>query len=182
MVALVLLALGTLASEDLTSIGAGLLARDGHIALAPAVMACVAGVYVGDLGLWLAGRIIGRRLLTFRWLSQRVDVASLTALSATIDDNLGVAVLCSRFLPGTRLPTFLAAGIWGQRPIAFAGWSLLAVLLWTPLLVLLTAAYGSAITTPLLSELGGVSQFVVVAALLYAALRLATHAVSFKRV
>jgi membrane protein DedA with SNARE-associated domain len=172
MAALVLLALSTLASEDLTSISAGLLARDGTIALGPAVAACVAGVYFGDLALWLAGRFLGRRLLDFPWVSQRIDAASLTALSVKIDANLGFAVLCSRFLPGTRLPMYLAAGIWGRRPIAFAGWSLVAVLLWTPLLVALTAAYGSAITTPLLGELSGVSRLIVSAALLFGAMRL----------
>ena len=181
MAALVLLALGTLVSEDLTSISAGLLARDGRLALAPVVAACVVGVYVGDLALWLSGRMIGRRLLDLRWVSQRIDAETLTSLSTKIDGNLGVAVLCSRFLPGTRLPTYLAAGIWGQRPIAFATWSLLAVLLWTPLLILLTAAYGSAITTPLLTELGSASQLVVGAMLLFSALRLATRAVAFKR-
>jgi membrane protein DedA with SNARE-associated domain len=172
MAALIFLALGTLVSEDLTSISAGLLARDNTIAFAPAVAACVLGVYVGDLALWLAGRLVGRRLLDLPWVSQRVDRVSLNALSARIDANLGLAVLGSRFLPGTRLPMYLAAGIWGQRPIAFAGWSLLAVLLWTPLLVALTAAYGSAVTTPLLGELGGVSRLVVSAALLFGALRL----------
>jgi len=172
MAALIFLALGTLVSEDLTSISAGLLARDGTIAFAPAVAACVVGVYVGDLALWLAGRLVGRRLLDLRWVSQRVGPASLNVLSARIDANLGLAVLGSRFLPGTRLPMYLAAGIWGQRPLAFAGWSLLAVLLWTPLLIALTAAYGSAITTPLLGELGGVSRFIVSAALLFGAVRL----------
>ena len=47
------LAAGTLLSEDLTLIGAGLLARDGVIGLVPAIAACAAGVYVGDLALWL---------------------------------------------------------------------------------------------------------------------------------
>jgi membrane protein DedA with SNARE-associated domain len=176
MAALVLLALGTLASEDLTSISAGLLAREGTLALAPAIAACVIGVYVGDLALWFAGRILGRRLLDLRWVSQRIDAEALAALSVKIDTNLGLAVLCSRFLPGTRLPTYLAAGIWGRRPIAFAAWSFLAVLVWTPLLVVLTAAYGSALTTPLLGELGGVSRFVVSAALLFGALRLLSRA------
>jgi membrane protein DedA with SNARE-associated domain len=60
------LAAGTLLSEDLTSISAGLLARDGVIDLASAVTASAAGVYLGDLGLWAAGRLFGRRLLDCR--------------------------------------------------------------------------------------------------------------------
>ena len=92
-----------------------------------------------------------------------------------------MAVLTSRFLPGTRLPMYLAAGIWGRRPVAFAGWSLLAVLLWTPLLVLLTATYGASLTSPLLGQLGEVSQLVVTGALLLAGLRLATRVITRAR-
>jgi membrane protein DedA with SNARE-associated domain len=73
---------------------------------------------------------------------------------------------------------YVAAGIWGRRPLAFAGWSLLAVLWWTPLLIVLTAAYGSTMTTPLLGRLGEISQFVITAALVLASLKLATRALS----
>jgi membrane protein DedA with SNARE-associated domain len=167
------LALATLISEDLTSISAGLLARNGDITLGAAVAACAIGVYVGDLALWLAGRVLGPRLLDLPWIARRVDASALAALSARIDRNLAAAVIASRFLPGTRLPMYVAAGVWGRRPLAFAGWSLLAVLLWTPLLVVLTAAYGSSVTAPLLGHLGEISQFVITAALLMGALRLA---------
>ena len=54
---------------------------------------------------------------------------------------------------------------------------MIAVLLWTPLLVVLTAVYGTTLTTPLLGELGGVSQFTLTAALLFAGLKLVTRAV-----
>ena len=175
---LIVLALGTLVSEDGTSISAGLLAGSDELTLASAVAACAIGVYVGDLALWLAGRILGQRLLSFSWISRTIDPGALAALGATLDAHLGAAVLASRFLPGTRLPTYVAAGIWGRRPLAFAGWSLLAVFLWTPLLVLLTAAYGSSLTSPLLAQLGEVSALIVTGALLLAGLRVATRALS----
>ena len=114
------LALGTLLSEDLTSIGAGLLVRDGQVSPSAAVAACSAGVYLGDLGLWLAGRVLGRRALTLPWLADRIDAAALEELSGRLDARLGPVVLGSRFLPGSRLPMFVAAGIWGRRPLAFA--------------------------------------------------------------
>jgi membrane protein DedA with SNARE-associated domain len=172
------LAAGTLVSEDLTLISAGLLARDGAVGLMPALAACAAGVYVGDLGLWTLGRIGGRRALRWKWVTRRVDPAMLTSLGARLDSRLGLAVLASRFLPGSRLPMYLALGISGRRPVAFAAWSFVAVLLWTPLLVLLTAAYGSSLTSPLLGQLGEVSRLVVTAVLLVAALRLSTRALS----
>jgi membrane protein DedA with SNARE-associated domain len=172
------LAAGTLVSEDLTSISAGLLARDGAVGLVPALAACMAGVYLGDLGLWILGRIGGRRALRWKWVARRVDPAMVTSLGARLDSRLGLAVLASRFLPGSRLPMYLALGISGRRPLAFAAWSFVAVLVWTPLLVFLTAAFGSSLTSPLVGQLGEVSRFVVTAVLLAAGLRLATRALS----
>ena len=171
---LIFLALGTLVSEDGTSISAGLLVGNGELTLAAAVAACAIGVYVGDLALWLAGRILGQKMLSFAWISRAIDPRALASLASTLDAHLAGAVLASRFLPGTRLPMYVAAGIWGRRPLAFAGWSLVAVLLWTPLLVLLTAMYGSSLTSPLLGQLGEVSRLVITGALLLAGLKLAT--------
>jgi hypothetical protein len=46
------------------------------------------------------------------------------------------AILASRFIPGTRLPLHLAAGALGKRPSRYFLWALIAVLIWTPLIVL----------------------------------------------
>jgi len=161
------LALGTLVSEDLTSISAGLLARDGTIGLVPAMTSCAAGVYLGDIGLWLLGRLCGRRVLRLPWIARRLNAVPLQELSARIDRKLGLAVLASRFFPGSRLPMYVAVGVCGQRPLAFAAWSLLAVLLWTPMLVWLTSLFGAALTTPLLGELNGLLRSFVSAAILF---------------
>jgi membrane protein DedA with SNARE-associated domain len=165
------LALGTLVSEDLTSVGAGLLVRDGQLTASAAVAACTVGVYLGDLGLWLAGRLLGRRALSLRWLAGRLNEAALQELGTKLDARLGLLVLGSRFLPGSRLPVFVAAGIWGRRPVAFAAWSLVAVLLWTPPLVLLTARYGPTLTAPLVGELGLMFQYAASAVVLFVAQR-----------
>jgi membrane protein DedA with SNARE-associated domain len=172
------LAVGTLVSEDLTSIGAGLLAQEGAIGLMPAIAACAAGVYVGDLGLWALGRLAGTRAFRWSWVQRRIDPAMLASLGAPLDRRMGLAVLASRFLPGSRLPMYLAFGISGRRPLAFAVWTFIAVLLWTPLLVLLTATYGSSLTSTLLGQLGDVSRLVVTAMVLVGGLRLATRTLS----
>jgi membrane protein DedA with SNARE-associated domain len=172
------LAVGTLVSEDLTSISAGLLARDGVIDLLPAIAACTVGVYVGDLGLWALGRVGRRRALRWKWAARRVEPAMLASLSARLDGRMGLAVLASRFLPGSRLPMYLAFGISGRRPWAFAAWSFVAVLLWTPLLVFLTAVYGASLTSLLLGQLGEVSRLVVTAVVLMTGLRITTRALS----
>jgi membrane protein DedA with SNARE-associated domain len=111
-------------------------------------------------------------------MARLVDPAMVTRLAARLDHRLAFAVLASRFLPGSRLPLYLALGISGRRPLAFAAWSFVAVLLWTPLLVILTAVYGSSLTAPLLGQLGEVSRLVITAIVLAAGLRLATRALS----
>jgi membrane protein DedA with SNARE-associated domain len=135
-------------------------------------------VYLGDLGLWLLGRLLGRRVLALPWLAGRLDAVALEELSARLDARLGAVVLGSRFLPGSRLPMYLAAGIWGRRPLAFAAWSLVAVLLWTPPLVLLTARVGPALTTSVVGELGYAFHWAAAAAVLFISVRLATRVMS----
>jgi len=169
------LAAATLVSEDLTSIGAGVLARDGVIDLVPAMAACAAGVYVGDLGLWAIGRVFGRRLMQRGWVASRIDGPALERLGGQIDAGLPWAVLGSRFLPGSRLPMYLAVGLCGERPVAFAAWSLLAVVLWTPALVWLTHTFGAAAAAPLVGALNGSLRHVLSVALLFTVWTLAAR-------
>lgn len=149
---LVGIAVGTLISEDIATITAAALVSEGRLSVAAAAVACIVGVYAGDLGLWLAGRLLGRRVLTLSCVARRVNGTGLERLADRIDAHLGIAVTASRVLPGSRLPMYLAAGIWGRRPVAFAGWSLLAVLLWTPALLLATLTFGEAVTGVLLGD------------------------------
>ena len=147
VLALVGVAASTLISEDATAVGAGIAVRDGHLGAWAALVACGIGIYVGDLGLWAMGRFGGRRVLA--WPSVRMHAGSVEALGAWIDRRPATAILGSRFLPGTRLPLYVAAGLAGKRDVAFFLWALLAVALWTPLIVGLGFALGTAATGPL---------------------------------
>ena len=144
MSTLLTVALATLVSEDLATIGAAGLVQRGQVDAWPAVVACGAGIYFGDLGLWLIGRVLRERALELPWIARRLDEATLSRTAVLFDRRLGTAVVCSRFLPGTRLPMYVAAGMLGRRPTAFAAWSLIAVLLWTPLLVGVSLYAGTA--------------------------------------
>jgi membrane protein DedA with SNARE-associated domain len=111
-------------------------------------------------------------------VTRRVDTGTLAALGTRLDGHLALAVLGSRFLPGARLPMYLAVGISGRRPVAFAAWSFVAVLLWTPALVWLTQMFGSSITTLLLGELSGVLRYLLSAIVLCTAWRLTVRVVA----
>ncbi len=142
-VLLLLLAAATLVSEDLTCIGAGLLVARGTVAFLPATIACIIGIVVGDLLLFAAGRFLGRPALPHPPLSWIVKPADVRRASEWFARRGPWLVLATRFLPGTRLPTYVAAGILRTRALTFAGVFLLAAVLWTPALVGLAAVFGN---------------------------------------
>lgn len=143
--ALLALALATLVSEDLACIAAGLFVAAGKLAFGPAAAACFAGIFSGDLLLVLMGRWLGRGALA-RWpLRGRVSEAAVLRAERWFGQRGAWVILASRFMPGTRLPTYVAAGILHMRWSKFTGWFALACALWTPLLVGAAAVAGEAV-------------------------------------
>ena len=140
-----LLAAATLVSEDLTCVAAGLLASHGKISLPAAMLACLVGIFVGDLLLVLAGRLLGPRIVErapFRWV---VSPRTLERSEQWFTAQGAKVVLASRFIPGSRLPLFLAAGIL-RAPFARVAVALfLAGVVWTPMLVGLSAWSGGTV-------------------------------------
>ena len=142
---LLLLAVGTLISEDLSCIAAGLLVAHGRLGFAAATGACFVGILAGDLALFALGRILGRPAVAARPLRWVVREAAVDRASRWFQRK-GVAVIfLSRFTPGLRLPTYVAAGLLRTPLLTFAGFFALAGMLWTPLLVGVAAFAGEAL-------------------------------------
>jgi membrane protein DedA with SNARE-associated domain len=136
------LAFATLLSEDLACIAAGALVASGDVRTLDAIAACAVGIYAGDLGLWLAGRVLGARVLAWPRVSTRLPAGGPARFEAWFDQHARVAILGSRFAPGTRLPLYLAAGACRTSFFRFAIWSAVAAAAWTPVLVGVTAIAG----------------------------------------
>ncbi len=134
IVVMILIALATLISEDLACISAGILAATGTLPYTAAAAACFAGIFTGDTLIFLAGRTFGRRALNvipIRWIL----VPSLVDVSvAWLRRRGGITILITRFIPGTRLPTYFAAGIAGLPIGKFLLFFACSSLLWAPLL------------------------------------------------
>jgi membrane protein DedA with SNARE-associated domain len=143
------IALATFVSEDLTCITVGLLVASGQADLFVGLLGCFLGIVAGDLGLWLLGRLAGRRVLRWSWLRQRLPAGRLEQVGQGLDRHCGKAVVAARFLPGTRVPLYVAAGALGRGQGRFLLWTVLACLVWTPLLVVSVALYGDALAAPL---------------------------------
>jgi len=165
------LAASTFVSEDLTCVGAGVLASQGRLSFALAASGCLVGIYFGDLLIFLAGRLLGRAALArapLRWVLKPADVERS---SAWLGRRGGAVVLLSRFLPGTRVATYFAAGALDTSALRFALHLLLAAAVWTPLLVGLSALLGAEVIRSSLAAgqsvllkalLGGTLAFVAV--------------------
>lgn len=175
------LALTTLASEDLTCVGAGALVANGTISYALAAAACFAGIFLGDLALFAAGRIFGRRLLGMRLVRRFVSEADVARSADWLEQRGSRVIVMSRFLPGTRLPTYVAAGMLGTNVWRFVGSFAVAAALWTPALVWLSARFGAGALESALAASAGAGTAVVTAGLAALVLVRATVALANPR-
>ena len=132
---LILIALATFVSEDLTCIATGALIASGMLGFLPGVLACVAGIFFGDLLLYFAGRLLGRPIVRWKPLRRILSEQKLDLASNWLAERGASVVILSRFTPGLRLPTYVAAGVLKTRFWTFASYFLLAAALWTPALV-----------------------------------------------
>ncbi len=139
---LLVLALGTAASEDLTCIAAGVLIAQGTLGFGEGVAACLAGIVTGDLLLFLAGRWLGSPALRMPWFQRVMPAHKLDRASAWLKGKGMTAVLLSRFTPGLRMATYFAAGSLRMPFRSFASYFVLASFVWTPLLVGSTVLFG----------------------------------------
>lgn len=144
-VLMVLIALGTLVSEDLACIGAGLMVAHGTLTYPWAACAAFLGIFVGDLLLFGAGRLIGRPALRrrpFRWF---IKDSALQESTEWFARRGPIVILFSRFVPGSRLPTYFAAGLLHLNFWSFFLFFLVAGLLWAPLLVWVASTVGESV-------------------------------------
>ena len=142
----------TLISEDLTIVAAGLAVGEGRLGMTAALTSCFVGIFVGDVGLWALGRYGGRRVLSWGPVA-KMPLTRLHALGHWLDGHPAV-IFGSRFLPGTRMPLYIASGMVGTRPWRFIFWMFLAVATWVPLVVVTTSHFGRLVAGPLERFLG----------------------------
>lgn len=143
LIIMVIIILATLISEDLTCIGAGLLAARGLIGFWPATLACLIGIFIGDVGLYLAGRFIGKKAVRKAPIKWFVSEGDLDKSAEWFKRRGPMIIIASRFLPGSRFPTYFSAGIIGAGFWMFISYFLLAAVVWTPMLVGISQLLGN---------------------------------------
>jgi membrane protein DedA with SNARE-associated domain len=133
--ALIALAVATLISEDLACIAGGLMVARGSMAFVPATAACGVGILAGDLLLVVLGRTVGRTSLQLAPLRWWISTEAVRRAERWFARRGASLIFASRFMPGMRLPTYVAAGVLRAPWLTFIGWFVLAGVVWTPLLV-----------------------------------------------
>lgn len=122
--------LGTFVLEDAATILAAMQAGAGKVSVAVALGSLYVGIVLGDLGLYGMGRLARRLPWVERWLPPRRS----ETIRAWMEGRLFRLVLISRFVPGSRLPTYTTCGLVGADLRQFAGAAVVATLCWTTLL------------------------------------------------
>ena len=130
-------------SEDAATISSALSIFGGPISWPLGFAACFAGIWLGDLGLYSLARCTGKNVLGSRWLARLADPVTITRCEKTFAQNSAFALIASRFVPGTRLPTYVAAGLFAMPAGRFALITAIGALLWISVFFALTKLLGS---------------------------------------
>ena len=104
------LGLLTFVQEDVPTVTAALLAAAGTLAWQVGWLGCFLGIWIGDALLYCGARCFGRPLLDKPWARRLCNPAAVTRSEQWFAEKGAALLVISRFVPGTRLPTYVAAG------------------------------------------------------------------------
>ena len=120
----------TFAYEDgatLLAVTLGMAGRlDPRLGLASAFL----GIWSGDMGLYLAGARLSGRIENFRWVKRVVSSESFEKAKLWFARRGVLTIISSRFIPGSRLPIYLAAGALNQPVRIFASVTGICGIVW----------------------------------------------------
>ncbi len=138
----VTLGLLTFVQEDVPAVSAALLAAAGSLSWPVGFLGIFFGIWLGDALLYLLARGFGRPLLQRPWTKRFFDPVAVARSERWFSAKGSWLLFSSRFVPGTRLPTYLAAGF---LRLPFGRFLLVtgtAVAVWTSGIFLLARAFG----------------------------------------
>jgi membrane protein DedA with SNARE-associated domain len=131
-------------SEDAAVLGAAIAAASGALAPIPCFLSCFGGLWTGDVLLFLVARHGGRPLAE-RFMGRGAVLSSKIEKSEEWFRKRGImALVISRFVPGLRLTTFLAAGFLRMNAPLFATVTGVMAALWAILIFALARVMGKA--------------------------------------
>ncbi len=120
--------LSTFILEDVALGVALALIAQGKISFLLAFLVCSLGISIGDLGLYYLGKYASK----IPYLQRKIDSPNFqTILKALRGNNkVDAAVVISRAVPGTRIPTYVGAGVIGYSGLRFFILTVVSVVIW----------------------------------------------------
>ncbi len=131
--------LATFVLEDAATAAAALLAADGIVPVSVAIVALFVGITLGDLGLYGLGWLAARNARARRMLQHR----AAQDMSRWMHQRVITMVFSVRFIPGARLPSYTASGLFGLPFWRFAIATTLAASLWTSVVFTVIYFFGT---------------------------------------
>jgi membrane protein DedA with SNARE-associated domain len=117
-------------SEDAATISSALSIFGGPLNWPLGFATCFAGIWLGDLSLYSLARCMGKPILQSRLVARFADAAAVERCQEKFNQRGWLTLLASRFVPGTRLPTYLAAGLLSMPATRFALVTAFAAFIW----------------------------------------------------
>jgi len=140
---LIVIILCTFVAEDPTCLACGLLVSQGVIDFTSAALACTVGIFIGDMVLYTVGRTLGRGALRHAPLKWIVQEHEIDQMAGWFSSPRGLLVIVSsRFIPASRVPTFITAGLLRLSLPRLGALLFTAALVWTPVLMWLGYTFG----------------------------------------
>lgn len=126
--------LGTFVFEDVALIACIALISEGKISTEAGIIACFLGISIGDIGLYFLGRFASQIGLGKRINSSSNIKAALLKMKTS--NALNYLIFISRLIPGTRLPTYIAAGVVKFSAFRFIYLTFISVAVWVAIAIL----------------------------------------------
>lgn len=137
--------LSSLFSEDLAVIGGGIMTANALLPFWYAVLGAVMGILFGDFSLYLLGRYLGKPILKYPPFKWFLSEESIQSSSAWFNTKGPYILILSRFIPGSRMPVYISAGMLEVPFWKFALYFGGTVLIWTPVFLWLSMKAGEEI-------------------------------------
>lgn len=126
------LALSTLVTEDGALVAGSLLVGSAVASPLLVVSALTIGIVGGDIALYAAGWTASE----FRWLKRRLPIKKAKKVRHWLSGREALVLFFSRFMPGTRLVTYVTFGFLRLSLIRFIIVMSIAAIIWVTALVL----------------------------------------------
>jgi len=120
----------TFAYEDGATLLAVTLGAAGRLNPRLGLASAVLGIWGGDVGLYWIGATLGDRLEQSKWVKRFVSPEAYSRARSWFEQRGTATIILSRFIPGSRLPLYVAAGALKQPARLFASVTGICAIVW----------------------------------------------------